>query len=172
LSFYENCMLFKIFEKTRNYSSSICEFFFKGIIFCDNSSISICYDWNLLHLPKDLFKVWCLEVILWNNTWMNDDDVLKCYSQMLARLPSYVMPTHAANSKIGCEVYVLWENTHFFCPNKLYLYACVFFIRLRNWVQREWWCTSCNFFAFGISHLLTGSYEDKSWVSWTSWLKL
>lgn len=86
-----------------------------------------CYDWNLLHLPKDLFKVWCLEVILWNNTWMNDDDVLKCYSQMLARLPSYVMPTHAANSKIGWEVYVLWENTNFFCPNKLYLYA-VFFL--------------------------------------------
>jgi hypothetical protein len=29
--------------------------------------------------------------------------------------------THAANSKIGCDMY--FERMHFFCPNKLYLYA-------------------------------------------------
>lgn len=56
---------------------------------------------------------------------------------------------------------VLWDNG--LLLSKQFVSVCCVFIRLWNWVQREWWCTSCNFFAFGIFHLfyMIGSYEDK-----------
>jgi hypothetical protein len=56
---------------------------------------------------------------------------------------------------------VYFERTHFFCPNKLYLYAVFFLSGSETGCKGNGDVLHATSFAFGISHLLAGSYEDK-----------
>jgi len=95
--------------------------------------------------------------IFWNNTWM-----MIMFSSVIPRCLQDCrhMWCHTCCKLKDWVGGVFWE---ILLLSKQIVSVCCVFIRLWNWAQREWWCTSCNFFAFGISHLfyMTGSYEDK-----------